>query len=145
MITCTKKYSDIPFAHRQPGHDGHCKFIHGHNWSFEFTFTCKVFDDNGFVVDFGKLSFIKEFLSQFDHAVLVLRNDEFADAFDGMQQQNAAKVLWVEDASCEGLAKFVFDTVQSQICQIDALLTRGVTLVSVTVFEDSKNSATYSK
>ena len=54
MMNCKKTYSDIPFAHRQHLHDGHCALIHGHNWSFTVTFSCHETDLNGFVVDFGK-------------------------------------------------------------------------------------------
>jgi len=38
MITCTKKFGEYPFAHRQPLHDGMCKLVHGHNWTFEVEF-----------------------------------------------------------------------------------------------------------
>ena len=52
MLTCKKSYRDIPFAHRQHHHDGHCAFIHGHNWDITLTFACSKTDANGFVVDF---------------------------------------------------------------------------------------------
>lgn len=26
-LTCTKRYNDIPFAHRQPKHPGHCRYF----------------------------------------------------------------------------------------------------------------------
>ena len=69
MLTCRKTYSDIPFAHRQHLHDGHCAFVHGHNWDISITFGCEKTDENGFVVDFGKLKFIKEWLNaNLDHA-----------------------------------------------------------------------------
>ncbi len=73
MITCSKLYKDIPFAHRQPYHDGHCYFIHGHNWDFQFEFGCEYLDTDGFVIDFGKLKFIKEYIENYDHA---LRSEE---------------------------------------------------------------------
>ena len=44
-VTCSKRYSDIPFAHRQHKHDGHCAFIHGHNWAFELTFVATSLDE----------------------------------------------------------------------------------------------------
>ena len=58
-LTCTKTYFDVPFAHRQHLHDGHCSFVHGHNWDIRVTFGCERTDENGFVVDFGKLKFLK--------------------------------------------------------------------------------------
>src|SRR5690554_5711471 len=76
MITCTKVYSDIPFAHQQHTHDGHCSFIHGHNWSIEVTFEASELDENGFVVDFGKLKFLKQWIEDnLDHACLLNESD----------------------------------------------------------------------
>ena len=58
MMTCSKTYSDLPFAHRQHRHAGHCSLIHGHNWELKITFACEEFDKNGFVVDFGNLKYM---------------------------------------------------------------------------------------
>jgi 6-pyruvoyltetrahydropterin/6-carboxytetrahydropterin synthase len=60
MITCSKTYRDIPFAHRQHRHEGHCSFLHGHNWSVEIEFACSQLDERGFVVDFGGLGYLKD-------------------------------------------------------------------------------------
>ena len=49
MMTCSKIFLDIPFAHRQHRHSGHCARIHGHNWTLKLTFACNRFDKNGFV------------------------------------------------------------------------------------------------
>ena len=71
MITCKKTYTDIPWAHRQHRHDGHCAFIHGHNWSITIIFGCHATDENGFVVDFGKLKFLEEWIdTHLDHAIM---------------------------------------------------------------------------
>ncbi len=76
MFTCSKTYHDIPFAHRQHRHAGHCAFVHGHNWSFRFTFGAEEPDENGFVVDFGRVKFIRDWLAQhFDHACVFNRDD----------------------------------------------------------------------
>lgn len=76
ITTCKKRYDDIPFAHRQWNHKGHCAHIHGHNWSFEFEFVSKSLDANGFVVDFGKLQFLKNWLNEtFDHKLVISKDD----------------------------------------------------------------------
>ena len=76
MITCRKTYADVPFAHRQHLHDGHCQLIHGHNWGITFTFGCHSPDANGFVVDFGGLKFLRAWLAQhLDHACVFNHDD----------------------------------------------------------------------
>ena len=74
MLTCSKTYRDIPFAHRQHQHDGHCALIHGHNWAITLTFACRETDANGFVVDFSDLKYLKTWIAQnLDHACLLMR------------------------------------------------------------------------
>jgi 6-pyruvoyltetrahydropterin/6-carboxytetrahydropterin synthase len=140
MVTCSKIYHDIPFAHRQHRHAGHCALVHGHNWSFRFTFGAHEADANGFVVDFGKVKFIRAWLDeQFDHACVFNREDPLRETIVAAAP-GAYKVRIVESCSCEGLAEYVFRGIDP--------LVRAETggrafLVEVEVFEDSRNSARY--
>ena len=153
-LTCSKDYTDIPFAHRQHNHDGHCAFIHGHNWGFSFTFGAHEVDENGFVIDFGKLKWLKEWINKnFDHALVLNHSDPYRDYLTTMLQSGPtlmlpasytgsfAKILVVPDASCEGLAQWLYWHVNARLKEE----TNGrVVLMNVTVVEDSKNSASFS-
>lgn len=80
MFTCSKTYTDIPFAHRQHRHGGHCALVHGHNWSLRFSFACEQLDGNGFVVDFGDLKYIRAWIDEtLDHACLFNEDDPFRE------------------------------------------------------------------
>jgi len=138
MITCTKTYYNIPFAHRQPLHDGHCQYVHGHNWAIRFTFLAKERDENGFVIDFGKLNFIKEWIDKMlDHSLLICENDNYVDYFK-QHQSILWKLLIVPDASCEGLCDYIHEQFKRAV----TFETNGrVVIKSVEVFEDDKNSA----
>jgi 6-pyruvoyltetrahydropterin/6-carboxytetrahydropterin synthase len=148
MITCTKRYDDLPFAHRQPKHDGHCAWIHGHNWCFEFEFGCTATDECGFVVDFGKLKWLKEWIyERFDHTLLLNADDPMLpylrNALDSQvgERENLllAKIVVVPDCSSEGLAAWLLDKANEVVQQF----TSGrVFIHRVSVIEDSKNSAT---
>jgi len=151
MQTVTKTYQDLPAAHRQPKHDGHCRLIHGHNWRFDITFICAVLDENGFVIDVGKLDKVKEFMvSHFDHTLLLNETDPFlkklkndlnaiidGEEIDG--QTPFAEIVTVPNCGMEGLAKFVYEKVGA----IVNLKARELRVVEVTCWEDSKNRATY--
>ena len=138
MITCSKTYYNIPFAHRQPLHDGHCQYVHGHNWAIKFTFLAKERDENGFVIDFGKLHFIKDWIDQkLDHALLICKSDPYVEHFKAN-----ASILWklhlVDDASCEGLCHYIHEQFKRAV----TFETNGrVVIKSVEIFEDDKNSA----
>jgi|TARA_B100001093_G_scaffold216206_1_gene207504 6-pyruvoyltetrahydropterin/6-carboxytetrahydropterin synthase len=140
MLTCKKEYRDIPFSHRQHTHSGHCSYIHGHNWGIEITFACKNLDANGFVIDFGKLKSIKNWIeSNLDHAILMNESDPEKDHIL-KSCPSAFKSYIVDNCSCEGLA-FHFYEVFSKILSEDTK--SRVFIVDLTVTEDSKNSATF--
>ncbi|MDR2862927.1 MAG: 6-carboxytetrahydropterin synthase [Puniceicoccales bacterium] len=140
MFTCSKTYADIPFAHRQHRHRGHCAFIHGHNWNFTFTFGCRELDENGFVVDFGDLKYIRRwFDTHLDHACVFNRDDPEREKITAAAP-SSYKVYLVDNCSAEGLAHHLYGIV-------DALVkkeTHGrVFVLEVRVDEDARNSATF--
>lgn len=151
MFTVTKNYRDLPAAHRQSKHDGHCRFIHGHNWGFDITFACDALDDNGFVVDVGKLQDVKKFLEEkFDHTLLLNLDDPEVGSIQGFVTHSGplcalANVVLVPNCGMEGLAKLVFMTVTQLIDRgaFDEAFERNLRVVEVVCWEDSKNRATY--
>ena len=120
MFTCTKKFSNLPFAHRQPSHPGHCRLIHGHNWAFTFTFGCHELEKGtGFVIDFGDLKWLKTWLeTHFDHTLVLniddpsleyLRNALAPSSVAGMAHVDGfARIICVPNCGAEGLALFAF-------------------------------------
>lgn len=139
MITVKKLYKDYPAAHRQHNHNGHCSLIHGHNWSFEFEFACDELEEGtGFVVDFGKLSQLKGMLTtSFDHTILLSPQDP---QFKFFCDHPLFDVRAVPNTSCEGLAQYLLLKVNETLFYNND---RGVKVIALTVYEDSKNSATY--
>lgn len=138
MITCTKRWPSIPFAHRAPLHDGHCRFIHGHNWTVEAEFGATNMDANGFVMDFGKLKPFKAWLdANFDHALVIAESDPALKELKRLGP--LAKLMVIPDCSCEGLAVLFFGTLDALVREQTA---GRVRVHRLTVFEDEKNSAT---
>ncbi len=145
MYTCQKTYSEIPFAHRQHRHDGHCAQIHGHNWSFTFTFGCEQLDECGFVVDFGKLKPLRSWIEEnLDHACVFNQDDPLLDDFLQLKDaigNSVFKPFVVEQCSSEGIARHLYGVAKPMIQD----MTKGrAFLISVRVKEDVRNSAIYS-
>lgn len=135
--SCTKRFADIPFAHRQHKHRGHCRLIHGHSWTFEFTFTGEADPQTDFVVDFGGalMKHIKEEIYEtFDHALVLCADDPFSAS------SHDARIVRLPSASSEGIARYLFLRYAPQVAH--GCNYRNVILESVTVWEDSRNSAT---
>lgn len=145
MFTVTKRYTDLPAAHRQPTHQGHCALVHGHNWAFDIDFQCDTLDSNGFVVDVGNLKTVKDCLIRhFDHTLLINHNDPSLPLFIKMDQDGLVRVVIVDNCGMEALAKFVFGRVDVICSAFEHEGTpRGLRVTKVTCYEDSKNSATY--
>ena len=141
MITCSKSYRDIPLSHRQPLHGGKCSRLHGHSWAITLTFEAKELDDNGFVIDFGDLHFIKDWIDlNLDHATALKKSDPMREECEKLEEMGLLKILWLGSASCEGIAKFLYHIFQPMIEE----KTQGrVRLQSLHREEDSKNSATF--
>jgi 6-pyruvoyltetrahydropterin/6-carboxytetrahydropterin synthase len=138
MITCSKLYTDIPFAHRQHLHPGHCSRIHGHNWSIKITFACSEFDANGFVIDFGELKFIKRYFDEYlDHACVFSRRDPLAQKILDSAPEGIFKPYWVDNASCEGLATHLSEELSKLLTEHEG---DRVWIAELELHEDSKNS-----
>ncbi|HAV14093.1 MAG TPA: 6-carboxytetrahydropterin synthase [Opitutae bacterium] len=140
MLTCKKTYRDIPFAHRQHNHDGHCALIHGHNWSINLTFACSKTDANGFVVDFGKLKYLKQWIdTHLDHACLFNESDPEKDALLA-NAGHLFKPYFLPNSSCEGLAQHIHSIFDPMVREQTK---SRVWIIEVEIDEDSKNSACY--
>ncbi len=140
MLTCKKTYRDIPFAHRQHNHDGHCALIHGHNWGITLTFACSETDKNGFVVDFGKLKYLKQWIDEhLDHACLFNESDPEKDALLAAAG-HLFKPYVLPNSSCEGLAQHIHTVFDPMVRK---QTNNRVWIVEVEIIEDSKNSANY--
>ena len=141
MLTCSKTYSDIPLGHRQPLHKGRCAFIHGHNWEIKITFKADEMDENGFVVDFGELNYIADWIDEnLDHACAFSASDPQRAKIEELVELNLVKPLWIDNVSCEGLAKHLFEIFDPMV---RANTAGRVHVVSIELFEDTRNSALY--
>jgi len=141
MLTCSKTYRDIPLGHRQPFHKGRCSRIHGHNWTIKLTFAASELDSNGFVLDFGNLRYLKEWIDQnLDHACAISTSDPHLERMKNWEADGLIQLLVLESASCEGIAQHLFEVFDPMVREH----TNGrAWIVSIELEEDTKNSATY--
>ena len=139
-LTCRKSYADIPFAHRQHRHAGHCARIHGHSWTLSLTFACSQLDRHGFVVDFGGLGFVREWIDRhLDHAC-VLGADDPELAWLRSKDGTVFKLLVIENASAEGIARHLHAALDPLVrAQTDG----RAWIAEVELHEDSRNSVRF--
>jgi 6-pyruvoyltetrahydropterin/6-carboxytetrahydropterin synthase len=145
--TITREH-EICCGHRVYGHEGKCKYLHGHNYKFELTVSAEQgLDSLGRVIDFNT---IKELLCQWlednwDHKMLLWNKDPFCGLMiytNYVGMFNSTTKEWLVALPCnptvENLAAyFVEDIAPGLLIDTDAKL------VSVKLWETSKCSTTY--
>ena len=80
----------------------------------KLSFAAEKPDNNGFIVDFGKLRYIKEWIDDnLDHACAFSAKDPHRNKIEELAELGLIKPLFIDNASCEGLAKQNFETFDS--------------------------------
>lgn len=144
MYVSTKRYgheAGFSIAYRQHRADSHCKYIHGYSLAFEFEFESPTLDIRNWVVDFGSLRTLKEFLTEhFDHTLLVAEDDPELDRIKVLDVIGIAQVREVEKTGCEGIVEFLFWYV-NEVWMSENGYSPRVFCRKVRVFETPNNSA----
>lgn len=141
MYRSSKTFSGFPCAQRKWRHQGHCKQIHGYSREFTIWFAASERDDNGFVMDFGALDEVRQWLERrFDHTLLLDADDPLLPRLKELEAEGACRLTVLDDVSMEGSAKFVYDYLDPWVKQE----TGGrVWVISVECRENDKNSGIF--
>lgn len=149
MYKSTKTYGHeqgLSCCFRQhAAHHSHCQLLHGYAISVKLEFVSTDLDARNWVMDFGDLGTVKDFLKEtFDHTLLVAADDPELDLLCSLQGLNLAKVIVLPRVGCEAFAEFIHDKVSSLIRKGDiGSQNAWVKLKSVEVREHGANSAIY--
>lgn len=132
------RYHDISCGHRVVGHESKCRFLHGHNYRIHFTCEADGLDTVGRVIDFsGIKSRLCLWLEKWwDHKFLVWHEDPLLKDLLKVDPDSLAIVPF--NPTAENMAQYLVDFVGPR--QLEGT---GVRLVSVTIEETRKCSATY--
>ncbi len=123
-------------GHRQLGHPGKCRFVHGHTWRGTVSIATETFprDDRDMSIDFGR---IKQVMRDLDHKMLVVASDPvFSDP--ALFDAEGVVVMKGRGPSVENVAHYVCDRVHGLIA--DCYPGRGLQyLLEVTIQETDHN------
>ncbi|WP_083667314.1 6-carboxytetrahydropterin synthase [Mycobacterium sp. SP-6446] len=112
VYTARKRWDDLSCVHRNWRGTDRLRVLHGYARSVEIEFTANALDASGVVIDFSAMKSIQQVLEQqFDHTLLVARDDPLCNKLMELEQDGAANVKVMPDTSLEGSAKWVADTV----------------------------------
>lgn len=147
MFRSTKTYGHergFSCVFRQPRAESHCRFLHGYSLSFKFTFACVERDSNGWVMDFGGLKPIKEWLEHtFDHTTILDARDPALMDFRVLAERGVVDLrVFHNGVGCEAFAHHAGIYVQQWLNDNPRnKLSRSLWLHSCEVAEHGSNSA----
>ncbi len=143
MFKSTKHYTHeqgLSCCFRQWKADhSHCSLLHGYAIGVKITFANPQLDQRNWVMDFGGLGSVKDFLKNtFDHKLLVAKDDPKLELIKELAtEHDLAQVVILDAVGCEAFA-FLIHT------KVSEMLQGGTTKVeSVEVMEHGANSAIY--
>lgn len=117
MYKCTKTYGHdlgLSACFRQHRAESHCRFLHGYPLSFKFTFQANELDENNWVINFGGLKHVKQWLvDSFDHRLVIASDDPNKGVLLTLGEIGLACPIVIPDVGCEAFARYAFDYVQA--------------------------------
>jgi 6-pyruvoyltetrahydropterin/6-carboxytetrahydropterin synthase len=125
---------------RQWRSSSHCRFLHGYALAVHLEFEADELDARNWVMDFGSLKPVKQWLEQtFDHKTLVAADDPLLPQMQAMDDIGLIQMVVVPRVSCEAFAEFIFGWVSNWLSQ--QRLTPRIRLAEVHVREHGANAA----
>jgi len=134
------RYHDFSMGHTVTGHEGKCRFLHGHNYRVTFYVEAPELDKIGRVMDF---SVIKELLCEWlevnwDHKFVVSKDDPRAQGLKALDEPGTIIVDF--NPTAENLGKHLVEVVGPGV-----LAGTDVVLMKVNIEETRKCSVDVTK
>lgn len=141
LFRSTKRFTGFPCTHRQWKAESHCRFVHGYSREFYFEFAASELTQEGWVVDFGGLKELKNWLDEvFDHTFLVAQDDPELESFKELDKKGVIQLRVLPNPGMEGTALYVYEQ-GTKI--LEKLYGKRAWITKVEVRENEKNSAFY--
>lgn len=149
-----KKFDNFSVALRQwKAQHSHCQLLHGYAFEIKIWFASnepdvdKQLDDMNWICDYGSFkkppegNGLRQWMDeQFDHTLLIEKDDPYLDLFQTMQMERICKLVVMDKMGAESVAKLVYDKFNERLSKIDAGRCK---VVKVEVFENKNNSSIY--
>jgi 6-pyruvoyltetrahydropterin/6-carboxytetrahydropterin synthase len=128
LLTITRRI-EFDSGHRVLGHEGKCRFIHGHRYALEISITAPELDKIGRVLDFGEIKNIVQgwIDSNFDHNLLLHKEDPLFD-YIAEKEDRVPYLMKFGNPTAENIVKELY-------YQLPPLLPDNVKITKIRVYE----------
>ena len=126
------KTIEFSYGHRIVGHEGMCRYLHGHNGVVEVSVVAESVDALGMVIDFGELGrAVKGWIdANLDHRMVLSREDPAVKALSDLEEP---LYLMDDNPTAENMARHIFERIRDL----------GVAVAEVRFWETPSSSAGY--
>ena len=140
----TKRFGPITTGHRQWRDEGHCSYIHGYGRHVRLTFEASTLDKCGWVMDFGDLKDIKNWIEdEWDHRVLIAADDPLIPQLKELEEVGGINLNILPDGYYPGIeesCRYLYDKLSPMI---QRKTNNRVVITRVEIWETEKNQAEY--
>jgi len=140
MATISKTYKTETAHIVRNAFSERCKFnVHGHSYKWVVHVKGHVNEKTGMVIDFGALKPIKDFIDQFDHAMVLWEKDDinFIQFFKDNTQRH---IIMKKNTTAENMASLVYGFVEKWLVK-KYLMHSNVYVQKVEVWETDTGRA----
>lgn len=103
---------------RQWRASSHCRFLHGYALQVTLVFRTTHLDHRNWVMDFGGLKGVKEWLAEtFDHKTLIARDDPEFNKFEYLHNAGLIQMKAVDHIGVESFCKMIYEHTMWQLTQ----------------------------
>jgi len=123
-----------------------CQKFHGHSYKLEVILRSNELNQDGMVVDFGKIKdLLGNDLEKFDHKLVVSENDADTEEISNFEVvcSNLGIVVVPFNPTAENMAKYFYDIVWKKIYENEDL--RGIEVEAVRIHETDTGYAEYTE
>ena len=144
IFKSSKRIGPISTVHRQYKDDGHCSYVHGYGRYVEFTFHCLELEEKGWVMDFGDLKDIKNWIEdEWDHRVLISADDPLIPQLKELEEVGGINLNILPEGYLPGIeesCRYLYDKLSPMI---QRKTNNRVVITRVEIWETEKNQAEY--
>ena len=140
----SKRFGPITTGHRQWRDKGHCSYVHGYGRYVRLTFEATELDECGWVMDFGDLRGVKNWIEdEWDHRTLIAIDDPVIPELKALEKVGGINLNILPEGYLPGIeesCRYLYDKLNPII---QRKTNNRVEITRVEIWETEKNQAEY--
>ena len=140
----SKRFGPITTGHRQWRDKGHCSYVHGYGRYVRLTFEATELDERGWVMDFGDLRGVKNWIEdEWDHRTLIAIDDPVIPELKALEKVGGINLNILPEGYLPGIEESCRYLYYKLNPIIQRKTNNRVEITRVEIWETEKNQGEY--